>query len=68
LRHTTPTRASAFQTLSPITALLLGALLLGEPVTSAMLGGLALVVLGLWVAHRPEPAARAPLTSRRRDP
>jgi drug/metabolite transporter (DMT)-like permease len=53
LRHTTPTRASAFQALSPITALLLGALLLGEPVTSAMLAGLALVVLGLMLAHRP---------------
>ena len=56
LRHNTPTRASAFQTLSPLTAALLGAVLLGEPVTPGLLAGLACVVLGLWIAHWPESA------------
>jgi drug/metabolite transporter (DMT)-like permease len=56
LRHATPTRATAFLALSPLTAALLGALLLGEPLTPWLLSGLACVVLGLWIAHWPEPA------------
>ncbi len=56
LRHNTPTRAASFQTLSPITAALLGPLLLDETVTPWLLGGLACVVLGLWVAHWESPS------------
>jgi drug/metabolite transporter (DMT)-like permease len=51
LGHASPTRVTAFLALSPITAALLGALLLGEPITAGALAGLALVALGLWVAH-----------------
>lgn len=51
LGHASPTRVTAFLSLSPITAALLGALLLGEPITAGALAGLALVALGLWVAH-----------------
>jgi drug/metabolite transporter (DMT)-like permease len=54
LRHNTPTRASAFLALSPLTAALLGALLLGEPLTAWPISGLVCVVLGLWIAHWPE--------------
>jgi drug/metabolite transporter (DMT)-like permease len=57
LRHASPTRVTVFLALSPITATLLGALALGEPVSSQLVAGLACVVLGLWVAHR-EPAVR----------
>lgn len=50
LKHTAPTRATAFLTLSPITAALLGAGLLGEPVTPGLLVGVAGVGGGLWLA------------------
>jgi drug/metabolite transporter (DMT)-like permease len=58
LTHGSPTRVSAFLALSPITAALLGGLLLGEPMTAGTLTGLALVVLGLWVAHLQTAEAR----------
>jgi len=61
LNHATPTRVTVFLALSPITAALLGAALLAEPVSTATLLGLACVVLGLWLAHR-EPNA-APVNS-----
>lgn len=51
LNHGSPTRVTAFLSLSPITAALLGGLLLREPVTTGSLLGLALVAVGLWVAH-----------------
>jgi drug/metabolite transporter (DMT)-like permease len=57
LGHASPTRVTAFLALSPLTAALLGAVWLGESLTPGLLGGLAAVVLGLWVAHWPEPAA-----------
>jgi len=51
LKHTTPTRVTVFLALSPITAMALGALLLGEAITPMGLVGLVLVALGLAVAH-----------------
>jgi drug/metabolite transporter (DMT)-like permease len=55
LRHGSPTRITAFLALSPITAALVGALVLHEPLTAGTLAGLACVALGLWIAHWPEP-------------
>jgi drug/metabolite transporter (DMT)-like permease len=52
LNHATPTRVTVFLALSPITAALLGAALLAEPISIPALLGLACVVLGLWLAHR----------------
>jgi drug/metabolite transporter (DMT)-like permease len=52
LGRTTPTRVTVFLGLSPITATALGASFLGEPVSLMLAGGLACVVLGLWIAHR----------------
>lgn len=52
LAHATPTRVTVFLALSPITAALLGALLLAEGLAPLLLAGLACVVLGLWAAHR----------------
>jgi drug/metabolite transporter (DMT)-like permease len=61
LKHASPTRVAVFLALSPITAMLLGNLLLGEPVTVGALAGVGLVVLGLWAAHvqssKPEKTA-----------
>jgi drug/metabolite transporter (DMT)-like permease len=52
LKHTTPTRVTVFLSLSPITAVLLGVWLLGEPFTPGVLLGLIGVVGGLWLATR----------------
>lgn len=52
LRHAPPTRVTMFLGLSPVTAALLGALLLGEPLTAGVVGGLVLVVAGLGLALR----------------
>jgi drug/metabolite transporter (DMT)-like permease len=58
LNHASPTRVTAFLALSPVTAALLGGALLHEPVTVGALAGLALVALGLWVAHLETAQAR----------
>jgi drug/metabolite transporter (DMT)-like permease len=52
LKHASPTRVTVFLSLSPITASLLGTLILGEPFTLGVLLGLAGVVSGLWLATR----------------
>lgn len=46
------TRIALFLSLGPITAMALGWLWLGEPVTRLFLAGLALVLAGLWLAYR----------------
>src|SRR5678815_2862315 len=52
LHHASATEVTVFLALSPITAAWLGALMLGERTSPASVLGLALVALGLWVAHR----------------
>jgi drug/metabolite transporter (DMT)-like permease len=52
LRHASPTRATAFLSLSPLTAAVLGAALLGESVTPHLAGAILLVGAGLWLAVR----------------
>ena len=54
LSHAPATRVTVFLSLSPVTAVVLGALLLAEPVSARALLALACVVLGLWLAHRPD--------------
>jgi drug/metabolite transporter (DMT)-like permease len=54
LGHAPATQVTVFLSLSPITAALLGALLLAEPMSPGVLLALACVVLGLWLAHRPD--------------
>ena len=44
-------RVTVFLALSPVTAIVLGVALLGEPVTAGMIAGVACVALGLWVAN-----------------
>ncbi|ROQ01415.1 drug/metabolite transporter (DMT)-like permease [Stella humosa] len=56
LRHGTPTRVTVFLGLGPVTATLLGAVLLDEPAGWPALLGLAAVLLGLWLALREPPA------------
>jgi drug/metabolite transporter (DMT)-like permease len=52
LNHADPTRVTVFLALSPIVATGLGALFLGEVVSTLSLLGVAFVVLGLWLAHQ----------------
>ena len=51
LQRSTPTRSAVFVVLNPMTATLLGALLLSEAITAAFLLGLAGVVAGILVAN-----------------
>ncbi|MCB1772983.1 MAG: DMT family transporter [Gammaproteobacteria bacterium] len=46
------TRAAQFINLVPVSGVLLGALVLHEPVTPAVLGGGIMVILGLWLTNR----------------
>src|SRR5262249_35855391 len=64
LRPTAATNVTIFLALSPITAALLGAMLLGEALSPEALGGLGAVLLGLAVAlapgHRKVESSRSP--------
>jgi drug/metabolite transporter (DMT)-like permease len=50
LAHATPTRVTVFLALSPLTALVLGAMTLGEAVTTGLVAGIGCVAAGLWLA------------------
>jgi drug/metabolite transporter (DMT)-like permease len=52
LKHESPTRVAVFLALNPVTAALLGWVLLGEALHPAVLGALVLVAAGLWLATR----------------
>ena len=52
LKHETPTRVTVFLALNPVTATLLGWLLLGERPHAATWPALALIAAGLWLATR----------------
>ncbi len=51
LRHAAASRVTLFLSLSPLTAMALGVLLLGEPLQTSLVLALMLVVAGLWVAQ-----------------
>ncbi len=50
LSRTTPTRVAISVTVNPITAALVGAVLLDEPIRWNLVIGLAAVALGIWIA------------------
>lgn len=52
VRHYAATRIASFTLLTPVSGLLAGALLLGEPVTPRLLMALATVLLGLVLVNR----------------
>jgi drug/metabolite transporter (DMT)-like permease len=58
LAHATPTQVTVFLALSPLTAAALGAWLLAERLSAQVWLGVAFVLLGLWLAHRPSPDGR----------
>ncbi len=63
LKHESPTRVTVFLALNPVTAAGLGHLLLGEPLSSGVFAGLALITAGLWLATRTTPSSRPPQTT-----
>ena len=52
IRLVGPNRAAVFLNLEPVSAILLGVLLLGEALTPPVLVGAALVILGLYLVNR----------------
>jgi len=60
LKHESPTRVTVFLALNPVTAAVLGAALLREPLPPLVLAGVALIALGLWLATRGASAKRQP--------
>ena len=52
LRHYPATRVSSFTFLTPVSALLFGALLLGEPITPQLLVALAGIAVGIQLVNR----------------
>jgi drug/metabolite transporter (DMT)-like permease len=58
LKHEAPTRVTVFLALNPVTAAVLGWLLLREPLPPHLLAALALIAAGLWLATRAVPGKR----------
>lgn len=56
LERSTPSRVAVFISLNPITAVLLGALVLHEPITFRFIGGFAIVLTGIALASRRPPS------------
>ncbi|HVO15956.1 MAG TPA: DMT family transporter [Alphaproteobacteria bacterium] len=56
----TPTQASIFLCLTPITALLLAGLILGEALTLALFAGLLMVIAGILLSNWRTPAPKVP--------
>ena len=61
LRHAPPTQVTVFLGLSPVTAAILGALVLDEPITAGTVIGLGFVLLGLWLALWRRTGQTAPI-------
>lgn len=59
IKEAGPTRATVITYLNPVAALLLGVLLLNEPLTPGMLVGFALVLLGSFLATSRRPAEQS---------
>jgi drug/metabolite transporter (DMT)-like permease len=53
LGKTTPTRVAVFLALNPVVAMLLGVMVLGEPITLFQVAGLILVMAGIGTVTRP---------------
>lgn len=60
IKEAGPTRATVITYLNPVVALLLGVLLLNEPLTPGMLAGFALVLLGSFLATSRMRAEQSP--------
>lgn len=72
IKEAGPARATVITYINPVVALLLGVLLLNEPLTPQMLAGFALVLLGSFLATSPRslhvPAETSPQPDEERSP
>ncbi|WP_431017245.1 DMT family transporter [Bradyrhizobium pachyrhizi] len=59
LERTTPTRVAISVTVNPIAASLVGAALLGEPLSWNLVAGIVTVFVGIWIATTQPPLAHA---------
>ena len=59
LERTTPTRVAISVTVNPIAASVVGAALLGEPLSWNLMAGIVTVFAGIWIATTQPQAARA---------
>ena len=59
IRRIGATRSGVFIALNPLTAVICGALLLGEQLTAPMLVGGAVILLGIYLCNKPLARARA---------
>ncbi len=59
IRRIGATRSGVFIALNPLTAVICGALLLGEQLTAPMLLGGAIILLGIYLCNKPLARARA---------
>jgi drug/metabolite transporter (DMT)-like permease len=59
LQRASPTRVANTMTVNPIAAGLLATQLVGEPITLNLIGGLAAVFIGIWIATTEGAAGRA---------
>lgn len=57
MRHYPATRLASFTLLTPVFGLLMGAMLLGEPITARLVVALAAVAVGIVLVNRPARAA-----------
>jgi drug/metabolite transporter (DMT)-like permease len=60
LKHESPTRVTVFLALNPVTAALLGWMLLGEALHPGTAAALVLIAAGLWFATRPQKILTTP--------
>ena len=57
IREVGPSKAAVFINLEPVSAILLGVLVLGEVLTWPVLVGGAMVIAGVYLVNRPAPTA-----------
>jgi drug/metabolite transporter (DMT)-like permease len=63
LGRTTPTKVAISVTVNPVTASLVGAILLGEPIRWNTILGLLMVFLGIWIATKVDEAPHAAVSA-----
>lgn len=63
IREVGPVRAPLFTYVNPIVAILLGVVLLGEPLSAGLVLGFPLVILGCWLAATGGRLRRRPITA-----
>ncbi len=66
LAQTTPTRVANTITLNPVTAAIVAAILLGEPIGFNLIVGVVAVFAGIWLASTERRAGPQPVSGKRR--